>query len=119
MLDAVIWAVIIYFGLRIAADMFLSSVAADEAREEILEKADRIIRMVKLEPLPDQNTILAYDGENNQFLGQGTTEAEVKESIMKRFPEKVFILNDKPFCANESIRIKIEKIEKLTTSNTR
>ena len=66
--------------------------------ELVKAEADKRIRIVQLEKIPTQgNLILAYDGENNDFLGQGMTVQEVKDSIMARYPEKFFILEDKVF----------------------
>jgi hypothetical protein len=66
--------------------------------ELVKTEADKRIRIVQLEKIATQgNLILAYDGENNDFLGQGATVQEVKESIMSRYPEKFFILEDKVF----------------------
>jgi len=66
--------------------------------ELVKDEADKRIRIVELEKIATQgNLILAYDSENNDFLGQGATVQEVKESIMSRYPEKFFILEDKVF----------------------
>jgi hypothetical protein len=66
--------------------------------ELVKTEADKRIRIVQLEKIATQgNLILAYDGENNDFLGQGATVQEVKESIMSRYHEKFFILEDKVF----------------------
>ena len=83
--------------------------------ELIKVEADKRIRVVQLEKIPTQgNLILAYDGENNDFLGQGKTEQEVKESIMSRYPEKFFILEDTVFSKiHDKIEVHIAK------SNTR
>jgi hypothetical protein len=83
--------------------------------ELIKDEADKRIRIVQLEKIATQgNLILAYDGESNDFLGQGQTEQEVKESIMSRYPEKFFILEDKVF---SKVHDKIEV--HIGTSNTR
>lgn len=89
----VCWAVMLV--LR----FIVSRSEAQEKMDAFREEADKRIRVVQLEPLPDSNTILAYDGENNQFLGQGATVEEIKKHIMERFPSKVFILGDKVFSA--------------------
>jgi len=69
-------------------------------KEQLVEKLDRTIRVIELESLPDQKgLILAYDAENNQFLGQGFTVEEIKQNVMARFPERIFLLNDKAFSA--------------------
>lgn len=88
----VAWAVLI--ALR-----FIHERAEFKNNIEILKsEADKRIRIVQLEKIPTQgNLILAFDGENSEFLGQGKTIQEVQESIMGRFPEKFFILDDKVF----------------------
>jgi hypothetical protein len=108
-----LWVIVFYFAFRFMFQFITSSAEHEEFKRNLLNKADAMIRIVKLEPLPDQGTILAYDGENNQFLGQGKDENELKNNIMQRFPEKVFLLDDKPFTANKKVEVKIEK------SNTR
>jgi len=99
-----------YIGIAWAVMMILRLVNAhSEVKERIdlvREEADRRIRVVKLETVPDKGLILAYDGENNDFLGQGLTEQEIKQRIIERFPEKIFLLNDKVFSA-----LKLEGIQ--------
>ena len=102
-----IWLAVFFFGFKIVIGYLVDSAESEIAQRKLLEQADQLIRIVKLEPLPEQGTILAYDGENNQFLGQGHNESEVKDNIMKRFPEKIFVLNDRPFTANKKVEVKI------------
>lgn len=108
LLTFLIWVVVFFFGFKIVLGYLVDTAEAEIAQKKLMHKADMMIRIVKLEPLPDQGTILAYDQENNQFLGQGSDESEVKDNIMKRFPEKIFLLNDKPFTANKKVEVKIE-----------
>jgi hypothetical protein len=75
----------------------LITIGSKIEREEIKEKIAERIRVVRLEELDDHNTILAYDAENNQFLGQGQTDEEIKKNIVDRFPERVFILGEQVF----------------------
>ena len=113
LLSMIAWALVFYFLGR----MILAKYVSDgEIRMDIMKKADAMIRIVKLETLPDHGTILAYDAENNQFLAQGNDESEIKNNIMQRFPEKVFVLNDKPFTANQKVEVKIEKNNSPVTS---
>jgi hypothetical protein len=70
-----------------------------EAVEDLKAHLDEKIRVVRLEKYED--FLLAYDEENNSFLGQGTTEIEIKERLMSRFPDKIFLLNKQPFSAQE------------------
>ena len=65
-----------------------------------LRKAvDEHVRMVHLEHVKDQGLMLAYDKENNEFLGQGQTLDEVKQMIMRRWPRKIFYLDNDMFTA--------------------
>lgn len=76
--------------------------------EELKEELDNKIRMVVLEPLSAHKTILAYDAETHQFLGQGETKVEMIKNIVTRFPTKIFIIEDEVFSA-----LKSELIPKL------
>jgi len=69
----------------------------DEQR--LREEVDRRVRMVHLEQVKDQGLMLAYDKENNEFLGQGRTIDEVKQMIMTRWPHKIFYLDNDMFTA--------------------
>ena len=92
-----------YIGIAWAVMMILKLlVARAEIRQTVdlvRAEADRRIRVVKLEPVPDKGLILAFDDENHDFLGHGTSDEEVKQRIIERFPEKIFLLNDKVFSA--------------------
>jgi hypothetical protein len=70
-----------------------------EAIKDLKEHLDEKIRVVRLEKY--ENLLLAYDDENNHFLGQGISENEIKERLMSRFPDKIFLLNKEPFSAQE------------------
>jgi hypothetical protein len=81
---------------------------------KVREIADARIRVVQLEPVTEKGLILAYDGENHDFLGQGLDIDDVKSRIMARYPEKIFLLDDKVFSA-----LKLNLEVKLENSNTR
>ena len=83
----VAWAVLIMYNV-------LQSRIEDSAQIARFKiEADKRIRIVHLEKVPEQHLILAYDAENNQFLGQGSSVTEIKENIMSRFPMNIFILD--------------------------
>jgi len=84
---------------------YLVKQAQKDMISEIRERVDIKIRVVRLEK--HENLLLAYDDENNNFLGQGLTEDEVKERLVTRFPDKIFILNEKPFGDLESEGVKL------------
>lgn len=77
-------------------------------REIIREKLDEQIRVIALEKLEEQNVILAYDAENNRFLGQGATEDELEQLIKQRFPRNIFLMNQRIFSAIEGIDVRHE-----------
>lgn len=105
----VTWAVLL------ALRFILERADVNQKVELVKAEADKRIRIVQLEKIPTQgNLILAYDGENSEFLGQGTTVQEVQESIMSRYPEKFFILEDKVFSKLQD-RLEVQ----LGNSNTR
>jgi len=89
------WGMMLYSVLGFLARYRFEKELATELREKLDEK----IRVVRLEKY--NNQLLAYDGENHEFLAQGLTEEELKQRIMKRFPEKIFLMNEKPFSAIE------------------
>jgi hypothetical protein len=100
----IFWAVLVFFRI------VLERMEHDEKMERFREQADRTIRIVKLEQLKEHNTILAYDAENNQFLGQADSVPDVKNVIMERFPTKVFLLNDKAFSKlHANVEVQLEK----------
>ena len=71
-----------------------------ELETEIRAHLDEKIRVVRLETIAEQqDLILAFDGENDRFLAQGQTEDEVQRAIMQRFPNNIFLMNQKPFSA--------------------
>ena len=95
LLGIVFWVLVAYFVMR----MTQRARRLSEIEDHVLQEADRRIRVVKLEQVPDHKTILAFDQENHDFLGQGSDETEVKKCIMERFPEKIFLLDGTPFTA--------------------
>lgn len=93
----IIWVVVT------VADWMLAGWASRKVREEVTEQVAERIREVKLEHLEDNhNTILAYDAENHRFLGQAATIDQLKEIVMDRFPEHIFIIEGKVFSKLEA-----------------
>jgi hypothetical protein len=98
MSDIIAWLVALYV-LFLVVKVTLAKIESQEAMTKVYQEADRRIRMVDLQSVPEHNALLAYDKENNQFLAQGTSVEDVKRAIMARFPDKIFILQDKVFSA--------------------
>ena len=89
------WGVAIYSAIGFIARYRFEKELAIELREEL----DKKIRVIRLET--HGNLLFAYDGENHEFLAQGLTEEELRQKVMTRFPNKIFLLNEKPFSALE------------------
>lgn len=89
------------FGSLLLRWLLRDSVSKINMSDERLlrEEVDRRVRMVHLEHVKDQGLMLAYDKENNEFLGQGRTIDEVKQMIMDRWPRKIFYLDNDMFTA--------------------
>lgn len=90
----VIWAV--WLVLKMIATQAITAQQREQLKEQIGER----IRVVELEQVVEQgNIILAYDQENRRFLGQATDVDGIKQALMSRFPDQIFILNGEPFSA--------------------
>ena len=93
MLDTLVILFITYMVARLLVNWVMSTSEYEDVKRELLEEADRRIREVKLEVLQEHNTVLAYDKENNDFLGQAVTIDAVKEVLKQRWPTKIFLLD--------------------------
>jgi hypothetical protein len=96
MLEILFYAAVIWLCVMIARAVSLHTNMAQQ-RDRVMQELDQRVRIVDLENIPGQNCILAYDKENQEFLGQGADIEHVKQVIMQRFPSKVFVLGDKVF----------------------
>lgn len=100
------------------AKVLISYVSWKQTVEQVREEIGEKIRVVQLEKLPmHANLILAFDAENNNFLGQGFTEEEIKERIMNRYPQHIFIMNERIFSAIKDLNLPHE--DNSQTSNAR
>lgn len=103
-LNILVWFLILYnilgWGLRYYV--------AKKERAEIREQLDEKIRVVQLEKLDSHDMILAYDSENNQFLGQARDEADLEQIIKERFPKNIFIMNQRIFTAIKELELQHE-----------
>jgi hypothetical protein len=106
MLEFLFYAAIIWMSVVVVKAVMLH-MRWSEQRDRVMEDLDRRIRVVDLENLPEHNAILAYDKENQEFLGQGATVEDVKQVIMQRFPQKVFVLGDKIFSGMPQANVEI------------
>lgn len=103
-LNTLIWILLFYNILGWALRYYV----AKKERAEIREQLDEKIRVVALEKLDDHGIILAFDAENNRFLGQAADEVELETVIKQRFPRNIFIMNEKIFTAVKELEVKVE-----------
>jgi hypothetical protein len=88
----------IFFAVWIVLKMIAGHVTQRVELENLKQRIGEKIRVVRLEePSELGDLILAYDQENDQYLGQGTNYDEVKQRIIDRFPDRIFLLNGEPF----------------------
>lgn len=92
----VVWAITLVLRLlitRIEHKEFVNNI-----KQQV---ADRI-HEVQLEKIEESgNLLLAYDKENNRFLGQADSVDNLKTVLMQRWPDRIFIINGEPFSALE------------------
>jgi hypothetical protein len=62
----------------------------DELADKLSKRLNDIVHRVRVEK--DRDTYYWYDMDNNKFLGQGSTEEELINSLKSRFPTHMFFL---------------------------
>jgi hypothetical protein len=77
--------------------------------EKILDRVNEIVHRVRIEE--HYNTYYWYDADSDKFLAQGATPAELIDRLKIRFPEHIFLLEEK----NSMLKVSAPnwKIEKL------
>jgi hypothetical protein len=61
--------------------------------EKILDRVNEIVHRVRIEE--HYNTYYWYDADSDKFLAQGATPAELIDRLKIRFPEHIFLLEEK------------------------
>jgi len=61
--------------------------------EKILNRVNEIVHRVRIEE--HYNTYYWYDVDSDKFLAQGATPAELIDRLKIRFPEHIFLLEEK------------------------
>ena len=88
----------IFFAVWLTVKIIVNHIKQNIELENLKQHIGEKIRVVRLEePSELGDLILAFDQENDQFLGQGTNYNEVKQRIIDRFPDRIFLLNGEPF----------------------
>lgn len=77
--------------------------------EKILNRVNEIVHRVRIEE--HHNTYYWYDADSDKFLAQGATPAELIDRLKIRFPEHIFLLEEKDSMLKVSApNWKIEKL---------
>jgi hypothetical protein len=90
----ILWAVVIWIVSQIllgAIDGW--QIVKLQERVTVLKKLSDIIHTVKVETVGDIE--YWYDADNDAFLAQGRTIDEVINVIKSRFPDHIFLIEDK------------------------
>lgn len=108
-MEVIVLEIFTILGVAWAGWMVLKMIATHainaQQREMIKEQVAERIRVVELEKIEESgNVLLAYDQENNRFLGQASDIEGIKTALMSRFPNQIFILNGEPFSALETVK---------------
>ena len=78
-----------------------------------LEKAVGTLLPLKVERT--NGIIYCYSKEDNQFICQGTTAAEIREIIQKRFPEKTAFLDGGDEDLVNELREELKELNEVST----
>ena len=66
----------------------INATQTDEELEQLIKKETNLEQEIDIERVG--NVLYAYSKENGQFLAQGSTLADLLDSVHKRFPNKKF-----------------------------
>jgi hypothetical protein len=76
------------------------SLVDTELKEKIYKRLDAIVHRVRVEK--DNGTYYWYDNDSNTFLGQGSTDEEIINSLKSRFPDHIFYLPTNHFISSRT-----------------
>ena len=82
--------------------------------DEHIERAANTLMPVIVERM--NGVIFCYDKENNQFICQGATIAEIREAFAKRFPDKTAYLDGGDEELVKELREELKVINENSTS---
>ena len=90
----ILWAVVIWIVSQILLGAIEGwQIVKLQERVTVLKKLSDIIHKVKVETVGDIE--YWYDADNDAFLAQGRTIDEVINVIKSRFPDHIFLVEDK------------------------
>ena len=90
----ILWAVVIWIVSQILLGAIEGwQIVKLQERVTVLKKLSDIIHKVKVETVGDIE--YWYDADNDAFLAQGRTIDEVINVIKSRFPDHIFLIEDK------------------------
>lgn len=98
-INILIWAVAIFFVLRIVNSWAHSTLKEKiEEKEELIKKLNDVIHVVKEEK--HNGITYWFDKDTDRFLAQGANLDEIRAHIKHRFTKHVFLINETEMLAN-------------------
>lgn len=85
-------------------------------REELAKQVLKMMHRVKQEQHGE--IFYWFDADTDAFLGQGTTDDEIKEQLKQRFKGHVFLLDDDRALAGPDLKVTPVKELKLVDKST-
>lgn len=90
----ILWAIVIWIASQIILGILdAHQIVKLQERVTILKKLSDIIHQVKIETVGDIE--YWYDADSDAFLAQGRTLEEVIDVIKSRFPDHIFLIENK------------------------
>jgi hypothetical protein len=97
----------------VAANLYIlysARKAVDQFAQIMKEQLDKIIREVKIERVG--NMTYWYDKETDQFIAQGTTNAEITATLKQRWSKNMFLADNMMWMAPDFEPLTLEQFQK-------
>jgi hypothetical protein len=116
-IEAVCWYV--FFQLLIVGyKVWTTSKELVEVKAELKEQLAKKIHYVKQEQHGD--CFYWFDQETDQFLAQGLSDTEIKEHLISRFKDHIFVLDDKRAMFGPELKVvSLDQLPKLFNATTK
>ena len=98
-------------------ELFIAKRQLEEVKDEIRDKLAKRIHYIKAEQHGE--CYYWFDRETDQFLAQGTTDAEIRQHLVERFKDHIFVLDEKrAMFGPELAVVSLDQLPKLFHAST-
>ena len=116
-LQVAVWFIIFKVAFALL-EIWLTQKQDLSEREELKNKLVKMIHYINQEKHGD--CYYWFDKETDEFLAQGTTEAEIKEHLSERFKNHIFIIDDDRVMYGPKLDIvPIDQLPKVFNASTK